>query len=103
MSSKYKIKDQIEVLLLFVLALETLLLFIGLWQSNTCHYITTTRGLTAYIIVVSLIVLPFFIIASIGITKLINIWREKNGMEKIKMNSKPVEMSFASTGRSMKF
>lgn len=50
-----------------------------------------------------MIVLPLFIIASIGITKLINIWREKNGMEKIKMNSKPVEMSFASTGRSMKF
>jgi len=68
--------DQIEVLLLCVLAIETLFLLIGLLQSNTCHHITTTRGLTAYIIVFSLIVLPLFIIASQGIVKLINILRE---------------------------
>jgi hypothetical protein len=104
LSAKYKIKDQIEEMLNFVLGFDALLLLIGLFQSNTCHYITTTRGLSAYIIVVSLLVLPFFIIALTIIIELINKWRKSLGMEKIQMNSgKIVEMTFASTGRSMKF
>jgi hypothetical protein len=86
-----------------VLGVETFVLFIGLLQPNTCHHITTTRGLTAYIIVVSLVVLPLFILASAGIIKLINKWRESQGMEKIELSSKIVEMSFASTGRTMNF
>ena len=103
MSAKYKIKDQIEEILVCVLGGETIFLFIGLLQPNTCHHITTTRGLTAYIIVVSLVVLPLFVLASTGIIKLINKWRERQGMEKIELISEMVEMSFASTGRTMKF
>ena len=87
-----------------VLGVETLFLFIGLLQSNTCNYITTTRGLTANIIVVSLIVFALFTLVSIGITMLVNMWRERNKLEKIKMGeNKVVEMSFASTGRVMNF
>ena len=87
-----------------MLGIETLFLFVGLLQSNTCNYITTTRGLTAYIIVVSLIVFALFTIASICITKLVNMWRERNNLEKIKMgDNKVVEMSFDSTGRVMNF
>ena len=103
MSVKYKIKNEIEVILLSVLGVENFILLIGLLQSNTCHHISTTRGLTAYIIVVSLVVLPLFILASTGIIELINKKRESQGMEKIELSSKIVEMSFASTGRVMNF
>jgi hypothetical protein len=86
-----------------VLGIETIFLFIGLFQSSTCNYITTTRGLTANIIVVSLLVLPLFYGVSFVIVKLVNMWREWKKLEKIQMATNIVEMSFASTGRVMNF
>ena len=86
-----------------VLGIETLFLIIGLFQSSTCNYITTTRGLTANIIVVSLLVLPLFYGVSFVIVKLVNMWRGWKKLEEIQMATNIVEMSFASTGRVMNF
>ena len=82
---------------------ETILLWVGLFQSSTCNKNTTTRGLTAYIIVVSLVALPIFYYLNIGILKLVNWWRKSKGLEEIDMQPVIVEMSFASTGRVMDF
>jgi len=86
-----------------VLGVETIFLIIGLFQSDTCNYITTTRGLTANIIVVSLLVLPLFYGVSYLIVSLVNKWRVWKNLEKIQMATNIVEMSFASTGRVMNF
>jgi len=86
-----------------VLGVETIFLIIGLFQSDTCNYITTTRGLTANIIVVSLLVLPLFYGVSYLIVSVVNKWRVWNNQEKIQMATNIVEMSFASTGRVMNF
>jgi len=86
-----------------VLGVETIFLIIGLFQSDTCNYITTTRGLTANIIVVSLLVLPLFYGVSYLIVSLVNKWRVWKNLEKIQMATHIVEMSFASTGRVMNF
>ena len=86
-----------------VLGVETIFLIIGLFQSDTCNYITTTRGLTANIIVVSLLVLPLFYGVSYLIVSVVNKWRVWKNLEKIQMATNIVEMSFASTGRVMNF
>ena len=86
-----------------VLGVETIFLIIGLFQSDTCNYITSTRGLTANIIVVSLLVLPLFYGVSYLIVSVVNKWRVWNNQEKIQMATNIVEMSFASTGRVMNF
>ena len=86
-----------------VLGVETIFLIIVLFQSDTCNYITTTRGLTANIIFVSLLVLPLFYGVSYLIVSLVNKWRVWKNLEKIQMATNIVEMSFASTGRVMNF
>jgi hypothetical protein len=86
-----------------VLVLETILLLIGLFQSSTCDKSTTTRGLTAYIIVFSFVTFPIFLGICKGILKLVNMWRKRNDLEEIDMVPNIVEMTFASTGRLMDF
>jgi hypothetical protein len=86
-----------------VLVGETILLWIGLLQSSTCDKNTTTRGLTAYIIVFSFAAFPFFLGICKGILMFVNMWRKSNDLEEIDMEPVIVEMAFASTGRVMNF
>ena len=86
-----------------MLGIETFFLFIGLLPSSTCNYITTTRGITGYILVVSITLMPIFIGASIWIVNLVNIFRGKNNLEKITMEPILVEMSYASAERVIDF
>lgn len=86
-----------------MLVLEIIFLWIGLFQSSTCDKHTTTRGLTAYIIVFSFVTFPIFLGICKGILKLVNMRRLSKGLKEIDMVPVIVEMSFASTGRLMDF
>jgi hypothetical protein len=90
-----------------MLIVETLLLWIvlclSLFRSSICNALTTTRGLTAYIIAVSLLAIPVFHYLNQGILYVVNKWRKSNNLEEIDMEPVIFEMSFASTGRLMDF
>jgi uncharacterized membrane protein len=81
-----------------------MLLFIGLFQSNTCKLITTTRGLTASIIVFSFAVLPLFFVFSSWIRKQVRKCRERYGMhDDDEMLPERIERTHGPSSRKMKF
>jgi hypothetical protein len=93
----------VQLCLLFALVIETLLLFIGLLQSNTCGPLTTTRGLTALTIAISFALLPIIFMVSSCIQKQVKKCRERYGMnEAHEMLPERVEMTYGPSSRKMR-
>jgi hypothetical protein len=94
----------VQVCLFFALIIETLVLFIGILQANTCGPLTTTRGLTASIIVFSFAVLHLFFVFSSWILKQVRRCRERYGMhDDDEMLPQRIERTHGPSSRKMKF